>query len=79
MKEPSLLWHGGGKPFKISALHRLLHEKLYLGMIENKRTGQAFKGQHEASYQKNYGKRYKPNSKIMTTALIIQGAETITC
>ena len=38
----------GGKPFKISALHRLLHEKLYLGMIENKRTGQAFKGQHEA-------------------------------
>lgn len=34
----------GGKPFKISALHRLLHEKLYLGMIENKRTGQAFKG-----------------------------------
>ena len=42
----------GGKPFKISALHRLLHEKLYLGMIENKRTGQAFKGQHEAIISK---------------------------
>ena len=39
----------GGKPFKTSALHRLLHEKLYLGMIENKRTGQAFKGQHDAN------------------------------
>lgn len=43
----------GGKPFKISALHRLLHEKLYLGMIENKRTGQAFKGQHEAIISKD--------------------------
>lgn len=38
----------GGKPLKTSALHRLLHEKLYIGMIENKRTEQAFKGQHEA-------------------------------
>lgn len=38
----------GGKPLKTSALHRMLHEKLYLGMIENKRTGQLFKGQHEA-------------------------------
>ena len=43
----------GGKPFKISALHRLLHEKLYLGMIENKRTRQAFKGQHEAIISKD--------------------------
>lgn len=43
----------GGKPFKISALHRLLHEKLYLGMIENKRTGQTFKGQHEAIISKD--------------------------
>ena len=42
----------GGKPLKTSALHRLLHEKLYLGMIENKRTGQAFKGQHEAIISK---------------------------
>lgn len=38
----------GGKPLKTSALHRMLHEKLYLGMIANKRTGQLFKGQHEA-------------------------------
>ena len=43
----------GGKPLKISALHRLLHEKLYLGMIENKRTRQAFKGQHEAIISKD--------------------------
>lgn len=43
----------GGKPLKVSALHRLLHEKLYLGMIENKRTGQAFKGQHEAIISKD--------------------------
>ena len=43
----------GGKPFRISALHRLLHEKLYLGMIENKSTGQAFKGQHEAIISKD--------------------------
>lgn len=42
----------GGKLLKTSALHRLLHEKLYLGMIENKRTGQAFKGQHEAIISK---------------------------
>lgn len=42
----------GGKPLKTSALHRLLHEKLYLGMIENKRTRQAFKGQHEAIISK---------------------------
>ena len=42
----------GGKPLKTSALHRMLHEKLYLGMIENKRTGQAFKGQHEAIISK---------------------------
>lgn len=42
----------GGKPLKISALHRLLHEKLYLGMIENKRTGQTFKGQHEVIISK---------------------------
>lgn len=38
----------GGKPLKTSALHRLLHEKLYLGMIENKRTGEAYKGQQQA-------------------------------
>ena len=38
----------GGKPLKTSALHRLLHEKIYLGLIENKKTGQTFKGQHEA-------------------------------
>lgn len=43
----------GGKPFRISALHRLLHEKLYLGMIENKSTKQAFKGQHEAIISKD--------------------------
>lgn len=42
----------GGKPLKSSALHRLLHEKLYLGMIENKRTGEAYKGQHEAIISK---------------------------
>ena len=28
----------GGKPLKTSALHRLLHEKIYLGLIENKKT-----------------------------------------
>lgn len=43
----------GGKPLKTSALHRMLHEKLYLGMIENKRTGQVFKGQHEAIITKD--------------------------
>ena len=30
-----------------------MHEKLYLGMIENKSTGQAFKGQHEAIISKD--------------------------
>ncbi len=43
----------GGKPLKTSALHRLLHEKLYLGMIENKRTGEAYKGQHQAIISKD--------------------------
>ncbi len=43
----------GGKPLKTSALHRMLHEKLYLGMIENKRTGQVFKGQHKAIITKD--------------------------
>lgn len=43
----------GGKPLKSSARHRLLHEKLYLGMIENKRTGEAYKGQHKAIISKD--------------------------
>lgn len=43
----------GGKPLKTSALHRLLHEKLYLGMIENKRAGEAYKGQHQAIISKD--------------------------
>lgn len=53
----------GGKPFKISALHRLLHEKLYLGMIENKRTGQAFKGQHEAIVSKDLWEKVQAKLK----------------
>lgn len=53
----------GGKPFKISALHRLLHEKLYLGMIENKRTGQAFKGQHEAIVSKDLWEKVQTKLK----------------
>ena len=53
----------GGKPFKISALHRLLHEKLYLGMIENKRTGQAFKGQHEAIISKDLWEKVQAKLK----------------
>lgn len=53
----------GGKPFKISALHRLLHEKLYIGMIENKRTGQAFKGQHEAIISKELWERVQAKLK----------------
>lgn len=53
----------GGKPFKISALHRLLHEKLYLGMIENKRTGQAFKGQHEAIISKELWEKVQAKLK----------------
>ncbi len=53
----------GGKPFKISALHRLLHEKLYLGMIENKRTGQAFKGQHEAIISKDLWEKVQTKLK----------------
>ena len=43
----------GGKPLKTSALHRLLHEKLYLGMIENKNTGEAYKGKHQAIVSKD--------------------------
>ena len=54
---------GGGKPFKISALQRLLHEKLYLGMIENKRTGQAFKGQHEAIISKDLWEKVQTKLK----------------
>ena len=42
----------GGKPLKTSALHRLLHEKIYLGLIENKKTGQTFKGHHQAIISK---------------------------
>lgn len=53
----------GGKPIKISALHRLLHEKLYLGMIENKRTGQAFKGQHEAIISKDLWEKVQAKLK----------------
>lgn len=53
----------GGKPFKISALHHLLHEKLYLGMIENKRTGQAFKGQHEAIISKDLWEKVQAKLK----------------
>lgn len=53
----------GGKPFKISALHRLLHEKLYIGMIENKRTGQAFKGQHEAIISKDLWEKVQAKLK----------------
>ena len=53
----------GGKPFKTSALHRLLHEKLYLGMIENKRTGQAFKGQHEAIISKDLWEKVQTKLK----------------
>ena len=53
----------GGKPFKISALHRLLHEKLYLGMIENKSTGQAFKGQHEAIISKDLWEKVQAKLK----------------
>lgn len=53
----------GGKPFRISALHRLLHEKLYLGMIENKRTGQAFKGQHEAIISKELWEKVQAKLK----------------
>lgn len=53
----------GGKPFKISSLHRLLHEKLYLGMIENKRTGQAFKGQHEAIISKDLWEKVQAKLK----------------
>lgn len=53
----------GGKPFRISALHRLLHEKLYLGMIENKRTGQAFKGQHEAIISKELWEKVQTKLK----------------
>lgn len=53
----------GGKPFKISALHRLLHEKLYLGMIENKRTGQAFKGQHDAIISKDLWEKVQAKLK----------------
>lgn len=53
----------GGKPFKTSALHRLLHEKLYLGMIENKRTGQAFKGQHEAIISKELWEKVQAKLK----------------
>lgn len=53
----------GGKPFRISALHRLLHEKLYLGMIENKRTGQAFKGQHEAIISKDLWEKVQAKLK----------------
>lgn len=53
----------GGKPFKISALHRLLHEKLYIGMIENKRTGQAFKGQHEAIISKELWEKVQAKLK----------------
>ena len=43
----------GGKPLKTSALHRLLHEKLYLGMIENKNTGESYKGKHQAIVSKD--------------------------
>lgn len=53
----------GGKPLKISALHRLLHEKLYLGMIENKRTGQVFKGQHEAIISKDLWEKVQTKLK----------------
>ena len=53
----------GGKPFKTSALHRLLHEKLYLGMIENKRTGQTFKGQHEAIISKDLWEKVRTKLK----------------
>lgn len=42
----------GGKPLKTSTLHRLLHEKIYLGLIENKKTGQTFKGHHQAIISK---------------------------
>lgn len=55
--------HKGGKPFKTSALHRLLHEKLYLGMIENKRTGQTFKGQHEAIISKDLWEKVQTKLK----------------
>lgn len=47
----------------LSALHRLLHEKLYLGMIENKRTGQAFKGQHEAIISKELWEKVQAKLK----------------
>lgn len=53
----------GGKPLKVSALHRLLHEKLYLGMIENKRTGQTFKGQHEAIISKELWEKVQTKLK----------------
>lgn len=53
----------GGKTLKTSALHRLLHEKLYLGMIENKRTGQAFKGQHEAIISKDLWEKVQAKLK----------------
>lgn len=53
----------GGKPLKVSALHRLLHEKLYLGMIENKHTGQIFKGQHEAIISKELWKKVQTKLK----------------
>ena len=55
--------HKGGKPFKTSALHRLLHEKLYLGMIEDKRTGQTFKGQHEAIISKDLWEKVQTKLK----------------
>ncbi len=38
----------GGGIFSTSSLNRLLHEKLYIGKIENKRTKQFFDGQHAA-------------------------------
>ncbi|NCB49895.1 MAG: recombinase family protein [Alphaproteobacteria bacterium] len=37
----------GGAPIGSSALSRLLREKVYAGYIENKRTKEAFKGQHK--------------------------------
>ncbi|NCB49388.1 MAG: hypothetical protein EOM53_01725 [Alphaproteobacteria bacterium] len=42
----------GGAPIGSSALSRLLREKVYIGYIENKRTKEAFKGQHQAIISK---------------------------
>lgn len=42
----------GGRKFTTSMIQRLLHEKVYIGYIENKRSDQAFKGKHEAIISK---------------------------